>query len=188
MLKLEKPRFSVWFRSGAFIMAAPRNLGNDGGRLRDEENANEDDSPTTKKPAGVKIDGRFPLTRWEFTVALGVFVFFSIGLFCIYLTMPAAEYGRIRLPRTISDLRMLKYVVCDFSFVEFKLVDVWIWENYVLDHGFFVVFKWKVGLNLDKCLRCGFGLALEKYSSLGYLENKIVDLRNLLFNAKQMMD
>ncbi|CBI18173.3 uncharacterized membrane protein At4g09580 [Vitis riparia] len=89
-------------------MAAPRNLGNDGGRLRDEENANEDDSPTTKKPAGVKIDGRFPLTRWEFTVALGVFVFFSIGLFCIYLTMPAAEYGRIRLPRTISDLRMLK--------------------------------------------------------------------------------
>lgn len=53
---------------------------------------------------------------------------------------------------------------------------------------FFVVFKWKVGLNLDKCLRCGFGLALEKYSSLGYLENKIVDLRNLLFNAKQMMD
>ena len=90
-------------------MVAPRNLGNDGGRLRDEENAKEeDDSPTTKKSAGAKFDGRFPLTRWEFAVALGVFVFFSTGLICIYSTMPAAEYGRIRLPRTISDLRMLK--------------------------------------------------------------------------------
>ena len=88
---------------------APRNLGNDGGRLRDEENAKEeDDSPTTKKSVGAKFDGRFPLTRWKFAVALGVFVFFSTDLFCIYSTMPAALFGRIRLPRTILDLCMLK--------------------------------------------------------------------------------
>ncbi|KAJ7969700.1 SNARE associated Golgi protein family [Quillaja saponaria] len=86
-------------------MAAPRNLTGDAGRLlRDEENAKEDDSPTGKRP---KFE-RFPLNRWEFSAAVGVFLVFSTGLFCIYLTMPAAEYGKIKLPRTISDIRMLK--------------------------------------------------------------------------------
>lgn len=76
------------------------------GRVRDEENV--DDSPTTKKPIGAKLEGKFPLTGWEFAAALGVFLVFSTGLFCIYLTMPAAEYGKLKLPRTISDLRLLK--------------------------------------------------------------------------------
>lgn len=89
-------------------MAAPRNLTADVvGRLnKDEENAKEDDSPSGKKP---KSD-RFPLTRWEIAAAVGVVMIFSTGLFCIYLTMPAAEYGKLKLPRTISDLRMLKWV------------------------------------------------------------------------------
>ncbi|KAI4346392.1 hypothetical protein L6164_007290 [Bauhinia variegata] len=87
------------------MMAAPRNLMGDPGRLlRDEENAEEDDSPSGKKP---KFE-RFPLNRWEFAAAIGVFFVFATGLFCIYLTMPAAEYGKIKLPRTVSDLRMLK--------------------------------------------------------------------------------
>ncbi|KAJ7973934.1 SNARE associated Golgi protein family [Quillaja saponaria] len=87
------------------VMAGPRNLISDAGRLlRDEEKAKEEDSPTGKRP---KFE-RFPLNRWEFAAALGVFLVFSIGLFCIYLTMPAAEYGKIKLPRTISDIRMLK--------------------------------------------------------------------------------
>lgn len=67
-----------------------------------------EDSPTTKKPVGSKLERRFPLTRWEFAAALGVFLVFAIGLFCIYLTMPAADYGKLKLPRSISDLRILK--------------------------------------------------------------------------------
>eukprot|EP00262_Sarcandra_glabra_P012674 TRINITY_DN3318_c0_g2_i1.p1 TRINITY_DN3318_c0_g2~~TRINITY_DN3318_c0_g2_i1.p1 ORF type:complete len:280 (+),score=37.50 TRINITY_DN3318_c0_g2_i1:214-1053(+) len=89
-------------------MAAPRNLINDGGRQRDEENAKED-SPTSKKPSGAKLEGRFPLTQWELAAAMSVFLLFSVGLFCIYSTMPAAEYNKIlKLPRTISDLQILK--------------------------------------------------------------------------------
>lgn len=88
-------------------MAAPRNLVGDAGRLlRDEESAKEDDWSAGKKPKSE----RFPLTRWEFAAALGVFVVFSTGLICVYLTMPAAEYSKLKLPRTIADLRLLKYV------------------------------------------------------------------------------
>uniref|UniRef100_A0A2P2K666 VTT domain-containing protein n=1 Tax=Rhizophora mucronata TaxID=61149 RepID=A0A2P2K666_RHIMU len=73
--------------------------------MRDEEMANEDDdSPSGKRP---KFE-RFPLTRWEFAAALGVFLLFSAGLFCIYLTMPASQYGKLKLPRNLSDLRLLK--------------------------------------------------------------------------------
>ncbi|KAG6737882.1 hypothetical protein POTOM_059413 [Populus tomentosa] len=95
-------------------MASTRNIvggetttGNERGRvlaMRDEEKAKEDDSPSAKR---AKFE-RFPLTRWELAAALGVFFVFSSGLFCIYLTMPAAEYGKLKLPRTISDLRLLK--------------------------------------------------------------------------------
>ncbi|CAB4289516.1 unnamed protein product [Prunus armeniaca] len=77
----------------------------DAGRLlRDEESAKEDDWSAGKKPKSE----RFPLTRWEFAAALGVFLVFSTGLICVYLTMPAAEYGKLKLPRTIADLRLLK--------------------------------------------------------------------------------
>ncbi|XP_010543371.1 PREDICTED: uncharacterized membrane protein At4g09580 [Tarenaya hassleriana] len=100
-------------------MAAPRNLTGDGGRLltRDEESAavssssavkdladDDGDSSTGKGPKS----GRFPLSRWELATFSGVFIVFSTGLLCIYLTMPAAEYGKLKLPKTISDLRLLK--------------------------------------------------------------------------------
>lgn len=100
-------------------MAAPRSVAVDITRLlRDEEAAaasaaasaakpkggEEDDSPSGKRPRSE----RFPLSRGELAVFVGVFFFFVAGLFCIYKTMPAAEYGRIKLPRTISDLRVLK--------------------------------------------------------------------------------
>ncbi|KAJ6291554.1 hypothetical protein OIU76_023597 [Salix suchowensis] len=95
-------------------MASTRNIvggetttGNERGRvltMRDEERAKEDDSPSAKR---AKFE-RFPLTRWELAASLGVFFVFSTGLICIYLTMPAAEYGKLKLPRTISDLRLLK--------------------------------------------------------------------------------
>ncbi|XP_062022782.1 uncharacterized membrane protein At4g09580-like [Rosa rugosa] len=90
------------------MMAAPRNLVG----LRDEENAKvaaeddqqDDDWSTGKKPKSERL----PLSRWEVAAALSVFFIFSSGLFCVYLTMPAADYGKLKLPRTIADLRLLK--------------------------------------------------------------------------------
>ncbi|KAH0875692.1 hypothetical protein HID58_073054 [Brassica napus] len=81
-------------------MALTRNL------IRDEElgaMSDDDDSPSGKRS---KLD-RFPLSRWELAVSLGVFLVFSSGLFCIYMTMPAAEFVKLKLPRSISDLRLL---------------------------------------------------------------------------------
>ncbi|KAL3504003.1 hypothetical protein ACH5RR_033844 [Cinchona calisaya] len=111
------------FRSlSASSMAAPRSVvvetggvgtGVGGGRVRDEEtsfgdyNPASEDSPTSKK--GKVGEGViFPLSKWEAMVGLGVFLVFCIGLGCIYLTMPAADYSKLKLPRTLSDLRMLK--------------------------------------------------------------------------------
>lgn len=74
--------------------------------LRDEESAKGEDSPAGKRPK----PERFPLSPGELAVFVGVFFFFVAGLFCIYKTMPAAEYGKIKLPRTVSDLRVLKWV------------------------------------------------------------------------------
>jgi hypothetical protein len=108
-------------------MASARNLvveiaaGNERGKvltMRDEEKAKEDDSPSAKRS---KFE-RFPLTRWELAAALGVFLVFSTGLFCIYLTMPAADYGKLKLPRSISDLRLLKYAALFFYFFNFNFL------------------------------------------------------------------
>ncbi|KAL4651576.1 putative membrane protein At4g09580 [Castanea sativa] len=87
-------------------MAAPRSAMGESVRivLRDEDEENGDDSPSAKRP---KLD-RFPLTRWEIVASLSVFFIFSAGLFCVYLTMPAADFGKLKLPRSISDLRLLK--------------------------------------------------------------------------------
>lgn len=86
-------------------MASVRNLAGEAKTaMRDEEKAKPEDSPTAKR---AKFE-RFPLSRWEFGAAIGVFLIFSTGLVCIYSTMPAAEYGKLKLPRTISDLRLLK--------------------------------------------------------------------------------
>ncbi|CAD5188155.1 unnamed protein product [Musa acuminata subsp. malaccensis] len=78
--------------------------------LRDEECgiSAPEDSPMAKKP--LRADSsRIPLTRWEAAAAATVFLIFSVGLFCIFLTMPEADYDKIlRLPRNLSDLRILK--------------------------------------------------------------------------------
>ncbi|KNA14702.1 hypothetical protein SOVF_104560 [Spinacia oleracea] len=88
-------------------MVAPRVLigGGDEGKLRDEESAKMEDSPSSKRN---RLEGRFPLTRWELAVAMAVFFVFAIGLFFIFMKMPAAEYGKIKVPRSIADLRLLK--------------------------------------------------------------------------------
>ncbi|KAH0938366.1 hypothetical protein HID58_005827 [Brassica napus] len=40
---------------------------------------------------------------------------FSSGLFCIYITMPSAEFGKLKLPRSISDLRLLKDNLANYA-------------------------------------------------------------------------
>lgn len=82
-------------------MAAPRNVVVETGiRLLKDEQVEEEDTPK-----GAKLDGKL---GWEFTAFLTVFAVFGVGLFCIYLTMPAAEYGKLKVPRSVSDLRLLK--------------------------------------------------------------------------------
>lgn len=80
-------------------------LARDEEKILDLSDSYSSDSPTAKRYK----EGKFPLSRWEFAAALGVFIMCLTGLFCIFLTMPAADYGKLKLPRNISDLRMLKY-------------------------------------------------------------------------------
>lgn len=68
--------------------------------------AEEDDEENMKKHTSAS--GRFPLGRWELIGALTMFLVFTTGLVSVYATMPAAQFGSIKLPRTISDLRILK--------------------------------------------------------------------------------
>lgn len=91
---------------GPATMAAPRIAVSDEVKLRDEESAKMDDSPTSKRP---RIESsRFPLSRWELVASLSLFFICSFGLFSIYLKMPASDYGNVKFPRTISDLRLFK--------------------------------------------------------------------------------
>lgn len=96
-------------------MAAPRNLIAESGRLlRDEESGlakEDDDSPSGKR---LKSE-RFPFTRGELAGALVVFFIFSVGLFCIYCTLPTADYAKLRLPRSLNDLRLLKETVASYA-------------------------------------------------------------------------
>lgn len=107
-------------------MAAPRSLAIDVGKLmRDDEMGKIVDSPHEKKS---KLGG-FPLSRSELVAFVCVFFVFSIGLYVIYSTMPSAEYGRIKLPRTISDLRLLKYVPISLFHLEFFVFSLLPLEN-----------------------------------------------------------
>ncbi|KAK9743309.1 hypothetical protein RND81_03G231100 [Saponaria officinalis] len=90
-------------------MAAPRIVIVGGG---DEELVKNEDSPTSKKP---RIEGRFPLNRGELLVASMVLLVFVCGLFFIFWRIPASQYGNIKLPRTISDLQILKENLATYS-------------------------------------------------------------------------
>ncbi|KAL2467631.1 putative membrane protein [Forsythia ovata] len=91
--------------SSTLSMVAPRGLMvESGGRVLDRDEEKNAESPTGKMFKAEKL----PLSRWEFAAALGVFLVFSSGLLCIYLTMPAAEYGVLKLPRSLADIRILK--------------------------------------------------------------------------------
>lgn len=79
-------------------------LARDEQKILDLPDTYAEDSPTAKRFK----EGKFTLSCWEFGAALAVFMLCLTGLVCIYLTMPASEYGKLKLPRNISDLRMLK--------------------------------------------------------------------------------
>lgn len=101
-------------------MAAPRNptAGLDMRQHWDEESGllggkkdevEDEDSPTTKKPIGVRFENKYPLNRWEMLIAALIFLLLLCGMFCVYLVMPEAGDGKaLRVPRSISELRVLK--------------------------------------------------------------------------------
>ncbi|KAL9234627.1 hypothetical protein vseg_009480 [Gypsophila vaccaria] len=94
-------------------MAAPRIVIVGGGGVGgDEESGKIEDSPTSKKP---RIEGRFPLNRGEVFVATTVMAVFGFGLFFIFWRIPVSQYGKIKLPRTISDLQILKENLAMYS-------------------------------------------------------------------------
>ncbi|KAG6390294.1 hypothetical protein SASPL_148026 [Salvia splendens] len=110
-------------------MAAPRGVyAESGGGVRalDEDRERNADSPTDKKYRAEKS----PPSRWEFVAALGVFLSFSSALLFIYLTMPAADYDILKLPRTLADLRLLKLNIDRWSVAlaqfAFECVSIWI--------------------------------------------------------------
>ncbi|GER27495.1 SNARE associated Golgi protein family [Striga asiatica] len=94
-------------------MAAPRSAAAEAGvvRVLDKDERCDAETPTDKK---YRASG-FPLSRWEFTAAMGVFLLFCSGLLCIFLTMPASEYEMLRLPRTLTDLRLLKDQLASYA-------------------------------------------------------------------------
>ncbi|GLJ49036.1 hypothetical protein SUGI_1034470 [Cryptomeria japonica] len=51
---------------------------------------------------------RFPVMNFELAAAVSIFSVFSLGLLCIYLTMPASDYQLLKLPHSIEDLQILK--------------------------------------------------------------------------------
>ncbi|KAH6759398.1 SNARE associated Golgi protein family [Perilla frutescens var. frutescens] len=104
--------FATTGASPSISMAAPRSLYVEpgGGRPLDEDREKNAESPTDKKYRVEKSP-----SRWEFAAALGVFLVFSSGLLFIYLTMPAADYEMLKLPRTLADLRLLKYNLASYA-------------------------------------------------------------------------
>lgn len=58
---------------------------------------------------------RLPLSTFELIVVLGIFGMFSIALLCIYITMPSVDHKLLKLPRTVSELRILTEYVSKYT-------------------------------------------------------------------------
>ncbi len=61
--------------------------------------------------ATVIVGSGFPLSFWEVTVATTVVLGFVLGLLGVYLTMPSSDYSFLKLPRTLEDLQILRFVI-----------------------------------------------------------------------------
>ncbi|KAK9052833.1 hypothetical protein SSX86_029463 [Deinandra increscens subsp. villosa] len=56
-----------------------------------------------------EIEAKFPLTFWETAGAFGVILGFAIVLVGMYLSLPDSDYSFLKFPRTLEDLRVLRY-------------------------------------------------------------------------------
>lgn len=59
-----------------------------------------------RKIGGVRR--KFPLSFWEIGGACAVVAGFALGLFFVYLTMPASDYSFLKLPSNLHDLQTLR--------------------------------------------------------------------------------
>ncbi|XP_065877228.1 uncharacterized membrane protein At4g09580 [Euphorbia lathyris] len=75
--------------------------------MRTETTGRGETGDTTIPPT-VNVGSAFPLNVWEVTVAFTVILGFSLGLFGVYLTMPASDYSFLKLPRNLEDLQILR--------------------------------------------------------------------------------
>ncbi|RRT43739.1 hypothetical protein B296_00042340 [Ensete ventricosum] len=50
-----------------------------------------------------------PLSRRDLAAAAAVFAIFVVGLAGLYLSMPASDYSFLKLPRTLEDIRILRF-------------------------------------------------------------------------------
>ncbi|RWV90228.1 hypothetical protein GW17_00047587 [Ensete ventricosum] len=50
-----------------------------------------------------------PLSRRDLAAAAAVFAIFGVGLAGLYLSMPASDYSFLKLPRTLEDIRILRF-------------------------------------------------------------------------------
>ena len=61
-----------------------------------------------------RSEAKFPLSSWEVTVASTVLLGFVLGFLGVYLTMPSSDYSFLKLPRTLEDLQLLRYLLLFF--------------------------------------------------------------------------
>lgn len=59
----------------------------------------------------VGLGSKFPLSHREVAGASLVFLGFALGLLGVYLTMPVSDYSFLKLPRTLDDLQILRYLL-----------------------------------------------------------------------------
>lgn len=69
--------------------------------------------------AEVGSKGKFPLSVWEVSVASMVVLGFLLGFIGVYLTMPASDYSFLKLPRSLEELQILRYIFPRSFFIMF---------------------------------------------------------------------
>ena len=91
---------------------------------------------------GVESDPDF----WELVGASTGVLGFGLGLLCVYLTMPASDYSVLKLPRSIEDLRILRYGFFGDLLLIFPF-DLMQWFSH-LGFGLFWIDMWIVNFEI----------------------------------------